>query len=341
MFSYYECNGIVNNSDEFELDEDNNIHYVFYSVSPNTPKLEVSWYDLNYIFISGKTQNATRYPLLADFKCDMRNARISFLADKKVIINGIFLEKESKKTDMGNGFFNYIIDPLKGQIVNKNFKLTENLKIEDFPEEKKFKLVKNFFIDNVFVTNEGCFLVGHKGRGKEMYGQYSADVNYTAMPVLYFKLFYIKVNNDGTFEYLKTLPFLSNPTSVDYLYHSEEIIKQHISLTANNFIYIIHNEHPVTTKSWESKAVGIEVKIANVAGSAKNVICNKIDLKTGLNTRTVIELPIGNRFNPVKEAHLKLSHPVESNIYDKYKSIVSLPLECDNEMQSFLSINLE
>lgn len=335
-------NGVIDDKNEFEIDEEDNVHYVYNAVHENA----AGRYGLNYTFIDAKSQTENNIHLSHVFLATSMGFRIIVLQNKTAVIAGIFEEvnKEKKSDELMEGIFNFIIDYKKAQIITTKFTYNKEFNPEGETANNPKKIKKAYNIDEILSYGSSTILIGHKSRNirVEHYdNQHQSHSTFDYTEMFYYDFFIIKINQKGEIEFFRNLPYYSKFSTNSYLALSDvaKIVKQFIKCIHNDNLYVFHNEHPETTKIINSGDK--ETHLAQVWDSGKHFVCNKINLKDGTLNRTIIEMPIDNKFMTVLEKNYDIAHPIESDIFNKYGNTIYIPVGWGKKMERFLTITLE
>lgn len=321
------------NADVFETDNEGNIHYVFSKTSINNKSVK----DLHYSFVNTKDNRLKDYLINTDYLFNFYDPVLSLPTNKKAIISCVFMEYDPNKTnEKHTGILNCTIDNAGSVVFSKKFtdfsQLTPNGDSDNNPK----KLSRSIDIDESHPYGSGTILVGHKERNVEVnqYNSSSSPLDYTI--AFHFDFFVIKVNQNSEVEFYKQFPFRSR---INHGVGPAHLLRQYVAMIDNDNLFLVHNEHPETTKIINNNDRVSE--LSEVTDGAKHLICNKLDLKDGLNKRTIIEIPPKNKFDPIPELKYQFGRPKGSVIFNMRNNILYLPISWGSRMERILKINLE
>lgn len=333
-----------NGNNDMIIDEEGNVHYIYFSVVGGVPRKETS-YNLQYNFIT-RHLNTKRITLPFEMSAETQDLKITILQNKTLCIAGTYREIDfTKKPEQLNaGIFNYVLDFYKSQIISKKF-IAENELNKNFEMVKTAPGVrKNYNIDDAIVNGNSCILIGHRSKSSDSVKV--SPINFVSetngLPEIdYFDIFLIKLNQSGEVEYCKNLPFCSKLRANCYMdmCDMKQIVKQYFNTANSDNLYLFHNEDPQTTKVLNSG--NQPVTVVPLSENSKHFVCNKINLKDGSIARSIIEIPKDNAFTPVLESDHSLAHPFESKIFDKHRNNIYVPIKLTDQKERFLTITLE
>ncbi len=321
------------NADCFETDNDGNIHYAFSKTNTGNQSVE----DLHYTFISINNSQLKDHLINADYLFNFYDPVLSFSGNKKVLVSCIFAEYDPNKTSGKHaGFLNCTIDNGSFLVLSKKFTDFSQLNSSGDQVNNPKKLSRSMQIDESHSYGNATVLIGHKERNiaVNQYNSSSSALDYTI--AFHFDFFVVKVNQNSEIEFFKQLPFRSR---INHGVGPPHLLKQYVAMIDNDYLFLFQNEHPETTKIIDNNDK--ESELFEVTDGAKHLVCNKLNLKDGVNSRSIIEMPPKNKFNPIPELKYQLGRPKGSVIFNKLNKTLYLPIGWGGRMERILKVNLE
>lgn len=333
-------NGIEDTPFNFELDNENTIHYT-HIIKVQGSLVKEYLYELHYNYFNTKTLEEKDILLPTAKKTQRWDIKILKNKNNSTSIIGLFVGENPEKNieEKTGGIFIYNINNSKGEIISKFFYNNSEFNKTNELDNNPKHLLKKVTLDDAYCKDDYSIIIGHKYINTLIEHVDARTLN-KSNPVNdymigdYYDIFVLKINQSGAIEFYTQLPFAARLQHAGQNY----IVKQFVESFNNDNLYIFHNEHPETTALLEAND---KIKAyPQIFGSSKHLVCNKINLKDGSNRRTVILIPEKNKFMTVLFDKYKFCRPEGAVIYNRYKNHLFLPISYGKRMERILQVTL-